>query len=140
MKRRRSTRGGGYRTRWATSGWKSWICETVKSKLSEDEERRLSTDMRELFDRLLPTEAVEENRKRLVTKLEKIFNDEWPGHDIQVHLFGSSGNLLCSDDSDGMFQASAAHLDALQAFPSFIRVEYADGMQLTFALRRHGTN
>ncbi|KAF5009401.1 hypothetical protein FDECE_4378, partial [Fusarium decemcellulare] len=73
---------------------------TVKSKLTEDEERKLATDMREVFDRLLPTESVEENRKKLVLKLEKIFNDEWPGHDIRVHLFGSSGNLLCSDDSD----------------------------------------
>ncbi|KAF4982959.1 hypothetical protein FZEAL_1529 [Fusarium zealandicum] len=73
---------------------------TVKSKLTEDEERKLATDMREVFDRLLPTDAVEENRKKLVAKLETIFNDEWPGHDIRVHLFGSSGNLLCSDDSD----------------------------------------
>lgn len=74
---------------------------TVKSKLSEEEERKLATDMREVFDRLLPTDSVEENRKKLVLKLETIFNDEWPGHDIKVHLFGSSGNLLCSDDSDG---------------------------------------
>lgn len=76
--------------------------QTVKSKLTEDEERKLATDMREVYDRLLPTAAVEENRKKLVLKLEKIFNDEWPGHDIRVHLFGSSGNLLCSDDSDGL--------------------------------------
>jgi hypothetical protein len=74
---------------------------TVKSKLTEDEERKLATDMREVYDRLLPTAAVEENRKKLVSKLEKTFNDEWPGHDIRVNLFGSSGNLLCSDDSDG---------------------------------------
>ncbi|CVK83895.1 hypothetical protein FPRO06_00305 [Fusarium proliferatum] len=73
---------------------------TVKSKLAEDEERKLATDMREVYDRLLPTAAVEENRKKLVSKLEKTFNDEWPGHDIRVNLFGSSGNLLCSDDSD----------------------------------------
>jgi hypothetical protein len=73
----------------------------VKSKLSEDEERKLTTDMRELYDRLLPTPEVEGNRKRLVTKLETMFNNEWPGHDIRVHLFGSSGNWLCSDDSDG---------------------------------------
>ncbi|EXL44250.1 hypothetical protein FOCG_14396 [Fusarium oxysporum f. sp. radicis-lycopersici 26381] len=73
---------------------------TVKSKLTEDEERKLATDMREVYDRLLPTAAVEENRKKLVSKLEKTFNDEWPGHDIRVNLFGSSGNLLCSDDSD----------------------------------------
>lgn len=78
------------------------ICrEKIKSKLSEDEERKLSTDMRELYDRILPSPSVEENRKKMVTKLEKIFNDEWPGHDIRVHRFGSSGNLLCSDDSDG---------------------------------------
>lgn len=74
--------------------------EKIKSKLSEDEERKLTTDMRELYDRLIPTEKVEENRKKLVVKLEKIFNEEWPGNDIRVNLFGSSGNLLCSDDSD----------------------------------------
>ncbi|PHH58693.1 hypothetical protein CDD81_4816 [Ophiocordyceps australis] len=73
---------------------------TIKSKLSEDEERKLATDMREIYDRLLPTDAVEENRKRLVSKLERMFNEEWPGHNIRAHLFGSSGNLLCSDDSD----------------------------------------
>lgn len=75
--------------------------KTVKSKLSEDEEKKLSDDMREIFDRLLPTDDVEQKRKKLVLKLEKIFNDEWPGHDIKVQLFGSSGNLLCSDDADG---------------------------------------
>ncbi|OAA70345.1 PAP/25A-associated-like protein [Cordyceps fumosorosea ARSEF 2679] len=74
---------------------------TVAPKLGDDEEERLTKDMNEIYDKLLPTEQVEENRKRLVRKLEKIFNDEWPGHDINVHLFGSSGNLLCSDSSDG---------------------------------------
>ncbi|GAO18667.1 hypothetical protein UVI_02059110 [Ustilaginoidea virens] len=73
---------------------------SVKSKLSEDEDRRLAADIRILYDRLLPTNEVEEKRKKLVQKLEKLFNDEWPGHDIRVNLFGSSGNLLCSDDSD----------------------------------------
>ncbi|KAL2198397.1 hypothetical protein P885DRAFT_76003 [Corynascus similis CBS 632.67] len=74
--------------------------DKIKDRLSEEEELRLETDMRDLFSRLLPTEAIEMNRQKLVNKLEKIFNDEWPGHDIRVHLFGSSGNLLCSDDSD----------------------------------------
>ncbi|KAI1309676.1 hypothetical protein F5Y03DRAFT_69723 [Xylaria venustula] len=73
---------------------------SVQSKLSEDDERKLTTDMRELYDRLQPTEAVETKRRKLVQKLEKLLNDTWPGHDIRVHLFGSSGNLLCSDDSD----------------------------------------
>ncbi|KAL7620911.1 hypothetical protein AAE478_008221 [Parahypoxylon ruwenzoriense] len=74
--------------------------QTIKSKLSEDDERKLTTDMRELYDRLQPTEKVEVKRRLLVQKLEKLLNDAWPGHDIRVHLFGSSGNLLCSDDSD----------------------------------------
>ncbi|KAG0650447.1 Poly(A) RNA polymerase cid13 [Hyphodiscus hymeniophilus] len=72
----------------------------VKSRLSEDEERDLTTDMRELYDRLLPTPQGEKNRRRLVEKLEQLFNSEWPGHDIRVHVFGSSGNLLCTDESD----------------------------------------
>ncbi|KUI60838.1 Poly(A) RNA polymerase cid13 [Cytospora mali] len=74
--------------------------DRIKSRLSEDEERKLSTDMRELYDRLLPSAEVEHNRIKLVQKLEVIFNEEWPGHDIRVNLFGSSGNLLWSDDSD----------------------------------------
>lgn len=73
----------------------------VPSRLSEQDEGKLAKDMGELYKQLLPTEEVEMKRKKLVHKLEKLFNDEWPGHDIQVHLFGSSGNLLCSDDSDG---------------------------------------
>ncbi|KAL2156957.1 hypothetical protein VTH06DRAFT_1382 [Thermothelomyces fergusii] len=74
--------------------------DKIKARLSKEEEEKLEKDMMELFRRLLPTEAVEMNRRKLVSKLEKLFNDEWPGHDIRVHLFGSSGNLLCSDDSD----------------------------------------
>jgi DNA polymerase sigma len=73
----------------------------VKNKLSEDDERKLTTDMRELYDRLKPSPDNEKNRLQLVLKFERIFNDEWPGHEIRVHLFGSSGNMLCSDDSDG---------------------------------------
>ncbi|KAH7312092.1 zinc finger protein-like protein [Rhexocercosporidium sp. MPI-PUGE-AT-0058] len=72
----------------------------IKSKLSEDEERKLSTDMRELYDRLLPTPESDKNRETLVQKLEDMFNGQWPGHDIRVHVFGSSGNMLATDDSD----------------------------------------
>ncbi|RDW62147.1 hypothetical protein BP6252_11580 [Coleophoma cylindrospora] len=72
----------------------------IKSKLSKDEERTLSTDMRELYDRLLPTPESDLKRRKLVQKLEQLLNQEWPGHDIQVHVFGSSGNLLCTDESD----------------------------------------
>jgi hypothetical protein len=99
----------------------------IKSKLSEDDERKLETDMRELYDRLLPTQHMEENRQKLVKKLEKIFNDEWPGHDIKAHLFGSSGNLLCSDDSDGRCIRCRSSLGSL-----------ADLSQWTYVSRRAG--
>ncbi|KUJ09281.1 uncharacterized protein LY89DRAFT_282298 [Mollisia scopiformis] len=72
----------------------------IKSKLSEDEERILSTDMRELYDRLLPSPEKDEKRDALIRKLENLFNTEWPGHNIKVHMFGSSGNMLCTDQSD----------------------------------------
>ena len=56
--------------------------------------------MRELYDRLLPSEESEENRAKLLVKLERLLNEEWPGNDIRVKVFGSSGNLLSSTDSD----------------------------------------
>lgn len=71
-----------------------------KKTLEPDEEDKLSGDMRELYDRLLPSQESEERRARLVEKLEKMMNDEWPGNDIRVNVFGSSGNLLSSSDSD----------------------------------------
>lgn len=101
---------------------------TVAPKLGDEEEEKLAKDMRDLYDKLLPTEQVEENRKRLVEKLEKIFNDEWPGHDIKVHLFGSSGNLLCSDSSDGT-----------HPLPDVTRLA-TNQFQWTFASRHLGVN
>lgn len=108
--------------------------KTVKSKLSESEEKKLAADMNEIYNKLLPTDKIEENRGKLVNKLEMIFNDEWPGHDIKVHLFGSSGNLLCSDDSDGMCPlVCSSSGNALQYLTSNACI-----LQLTFALRHHG--
>lgn len=95
---------------------------TVAPKLGEEEEEKLAKDMRDIYDKLLPTEKVEENRKRLVEKLEKIFNDEWPGHDIKVHLFGSSGNLLCSDSSDGMLRLVPAQTHGTIADHSLVDI------------------
>jgi hypothetical protein len=71
-----------------------------KRTLEPHEEDKLSGDMRELYDRLLPSEESEQRRAQLVTKLEKMMNDEWPGNNIRVNVFGSSGNLLSSSDSD----------------------------------------
>ncbi|CAK7215212.1 hypothetical protein SBRCBS47491_002406 [Sporothrix bragantina] len=74
--------------------------DKVKSKLSADEEKTLTGGMKALYDRLRPSEETEARRKTFVEKLQTIFNEQWPGHDIRVHIFGSSGNRLCSDDSD----------------------------------------
>ena len=72
-----------------------------KKYLDPVEEGKLSGDMRELYDRLLPSQESEDRRARFVQKLEKILNDRWPGNNIRVHVFGSSGNLLCTEDADG---------------------------------------
>lgn len=71
-----------------------------KKVLEPDEHEKLSGDMRELYDRLLPSDESEERRALLVKKLERLLNEEWPGNDIRVNVFGSSGNLLSSSDSD----------------------------------------
>ena len=72
-----------------------------KKFLSPDLEVKLSTDMREIYDRILPSKESDENRAKFVQKLEKILNEQWPGNEIKVHVFGSSGNMLCTSDSDG---------------------------------------
>jgi DNA polymerase sigma len=71
-----------------------------KKSLDPQEESKLSGDMRELYDRLLPSEESDARRAALIKKLERIMKDEWPESDIEVSVFGSSGNLLSSDDSD----------------------------------------
>lgn len=71
-----------------------------KKTLEPDEHDKLSGDMRELYDRLLPSQESEDRRAKLVQKLDRLLNEEWPGNDIRVNVFGSSGNLLSSSDSD----------------------------------------
>jgi len=72
-----------------------------KKFLNPSEEEKVSGDMRELYDRILPSKRSDENRKAFVQKLERILNEQWPRNDIKVHVFGSSGNMLCTSDSDG---------------------------------------
>jgi hypothetical protein len=73
----------------------------LKESLDPEEERRLTSDITELYDRLLPSAESDDRRRQLVRKLEKLFNKQWPGHKIKANVFGSSGNKLCSSDSDG---------------------------------------
>ncbi|KAK7526803.1 uncharacterized protein IWZ02DRAFT_182543 [Phyllosticta citriasiana] len=71
-----------------------------KASLNPDEDEKLSGDMRELYDRLLPSGESQDRRRRLVEKLSRILHSEWPGNEFKVHVFGSSGNLLCTTESD----------------------------------------
>ncbi|KAI9873057.1 MAG: hypothetical protein M1830_000888 [Pleopsidium flavum] len=73
---------------------------TPKKYLNPKEEQKLSGDMRELYDRLLPSKESEERRAKFVQKLEDLLSTRWPGSEIKVHVFGSSGNMLCTSDSD----------------------------------------
>ena len=77
-----------------------------KKYLNPQEEEKLSGDMRELYDRLLPSAESEERRSKFVQKLESLLNKQWPRNDIKVHVFGSSGNMLCTSDSDGQWYFS----------------------------------
>jgi len=72
-----------------------------KKYLSPVDEGKLSGDMRELYDRLYPSLDSDDRRSKFVEKLGDILNKQWPGNNIKVHVFGSSGNLLCTDESDG---------------------------------------
>ncbi len=73
---------------------------TVEERLSGNEQGKLSEELQELYDQLRPTCENEERRNLFILKLQRLLNTEWPGHQIEVHVFGSSGNMLCTDDSD----------------------------------------
>lgn len=75
--------------------------EEPKKTLDPHEDEKLSGDMRELYDRLLPSQESTDRRAEFVKKLEIILHTEWPGNEFTVHVFGSSGNLLYTSESDG---------------------------------------
>lgn len=75
--------------------------EEPKKALSESQEQSLSVDMKRLYDDLLPSEASQDSRKRVVQKLRDILREQWPNSNIEVSVFGSSGNLLYTNKSDG---------------------------------------
>ncbi|KAF3259657.1 hypothetical protein TWF192_010513 [Orbilia oligospora] len=71
-----------------------------KDSLSNEDEKKLTADLENLYSELLPSEESNERRRKFLEKLEKLLNDEWPGHEIKVRPFGSTENRLCSTDSD----------------------------------------
>jgi DNA polymerase sigma len=74
--------------------------EVPKAFLSTAEDGRLTNDMVELYNRLLPSQESEERRKMLVEKLRLILRERWPDYQIKVNVFGSTGNQLGTTDSD----------------------------------------
>ena len=83
----------------------------VKKHLEASEEETLSGDMEELYGKILPSPESEDRRARFLVKLERILNDRWPGNNIKVHVFGSTGNLLYTSDSDGTMALSTISSD-----------------------------
>jgi len=74
--------------------------EGATKKLNPKEELQITTDMQALYGRLLPTDESEMRRRKLVQKLEKLLKERWPGKQINVSVFGSTGNRLGTSDSD----------------------------------------
>jgi DNA polymerase sigma len=68
--------------------------------LSTDQEEKLSRDIQDLYERLLPTPESEARRTKFVEKLERILRERWPSSSIKVNVFGSTGNNLGTSDSD----------------------------------------
>ena len=72
----------------------------TRKPLSVEQEARLSRDIGELYQQLLPTEESEQRRTKFVEKLDKILHERWPSAAITVNVFGSTGNYLGTSDSD----------------------------------------
>lgn len=71
-----------------------------KHKLTESEDQKLTKDMDQLFQKLVPSEESNDRRRQLVVKLENLFHEHWPENRFQVAPFGSSENKLCTSESD----------------------------------------
>lgn len=72
----------------------------ASKKPTPKEEFRLTKDMERLYQDLQPTSDTDDRRYALVRKLEQLLRERWPGRTITVNVFGSSGNLLGTKDSD----------------------------------------
>lgn len=74
---------------------------TIKERrLSREQEEKLSKDMRELYNELIPTIESEARRSKFIAKLERLLCERWPESSIKVNVFGSTGNCLGTLASD----------------------------------------
>ncbi|KAG0085277.1 hypothetical protein BGZ93_000756 [Podila epicladia] len=74
--------------------------ELLPIVLPHESEAKLTMEILDLFEDLLPTEESHDRRTKLIQKIEHILQTEWPGQDIQAHPFGSTVNDLGTSSSD----------------------------------------
>ncbi|KAF9421057.1 hypothetical protein BGZ94_008943 [Podila epigama] len=74
--------------------------ELLPIVLPPEYEDKLSMEMIDLFESLLPTEESHNRRTRLIKKIEDILHQEWPDQDIKAQPFGSTVNGLGTSTSD----------------------------------------
>lgn len=72
-----------------------------KEKLEAHEEQKLNSELEALFQILEPSQENLAQRERMITKLRHLLDEELPDKNVQVSMFGSSGNLLWTRKSDG---------------------------------------
>ncbi|KAF9212151.1 hypothetical protein BGZ59_007167 [Podila verticillata] len=100
--------------------------EILPIVLPPEREAKLSMEMIDLFESLLPTEESHKRRTRLIKKIEDILHIEWPGQDIKAEPFGSTVNGLGTSTSD-------VDLCITTTWPGLKNVQ-----MLATAFRKHG--
>ncbi|KAB8349704.1 hypothetical protein FH972_023719 [Carpinus fangiana] len=68
--------------------------------MSSDRREQITLQCETLYQKLLPSADSQRRRDALVAKLQRILEEEMPESRIKIDVFGSSGNLLCTSDSD----------------------------------------
>jgi DNA polymerase sigma len=79
----------------------------MKDNLTKLQDEKLTSELMDLYSQLLPTPDSERRRSLFTAKIEGILRKEWPETKFKAHVFGSSGNMLCTSDSDGMRSRAA---------------------------------
>ncbi|KAL2401320.1 Poly(A) RNA polymerase cid13 [Exophiala dermatitidis] len=76
------------------------VKSNLKTRLTHEEDEKLTADMQKLYETLQPTAESEQRRSQFINKLDKILRERWPASAINVNVFGSTGNNLGTSDSD----------------------------------------
>ncbi|KAK9478663.1 hypothetical protein V1514DRAFT_319928 [Lipomyces japonicus] len=71
----------------------------LKKALDREQEARLTDDINRMFKKLVASEESINRRCRFLKKLEKSLREEFSGN-ISVCPFGSTENMLCTNESD----------------------------------------